>query len=179
MRSKRCLRYASSSYSIFKKELNRDEELLLDGALSLLGQFDGLPGLESLDSLRQTGKSGDGGRQIVSFVRNPLQRSNLFGQLFLAIANRQTVSLTYRKFESNGKDLIISLYPYLLKEYNRRWFLFAGRGADGKLLCFALDRIKKVEPLPAQKYKEYEGDINEEFDDIIGVTINPNRSLDR
>ena len=59
----------------------------------------------------------------------------------------------------------------MLKEYNRRWYLFGAAENDGKLLNFSLDRIDKCIPLTSHKYKEYEGDINERFDDIIGVTL--------
>lgn len=50
--NKQCLRYARPSFSIFKKDLSNDEEYLLKEALSLLGQFDGLPNLEALENLR-------------------------------------------------------------------------------------------------------------------------------
>ena len=62
-------------------------------------------------------------------------------------------------------------YEYLLKEYNRRWYLFAAAEDDEKMLCFGLDRIDKVVPLPSHKYVEYNGDLNERFEDIIGVTL--------
>ncbi len=42
---KTCHRYADPSFSIFKKEMTEDEKYLLSEALSLLGQFDGLPNL--------------------------------------------------------------------------------------------------------------------------------------
>ena len=50
--NKRCLRYAKPSFSIFKKDLSDDEEYLLKEALSLLGQFEGLPNLDALEGLR-------------------------------------------------------------------------------------------------------------------------------
>ena len=50
--TKRCLRYADPSFSIFKQELSDDEKYLLREALSLMGQFDGLPNLDHLESLR-------------------------------------------------------------------------------------------------------------------------------
>lgn len=50
--NKRCLRYTSPSFSIFKKDLSDDEEYLLKEALSLLGQFEGLPNLDALEGLR-------------------------------------------------------------------------------------------------------------------------------
>lgn len=65
----------------------------------------------------------------------------------------------------------INLNPYLLKEYNRRWYLFAEAETGSKLLNFSLDRIDKCIPLPSHKYRKYDGNINEWFDDIIGVTV--------
>ena len=50
--NKRCLRYTSPSFSIFKKDLSDDEVYLLKEALSLLGQFEGLPNLDALEGLR-------------------------------------------------------------------------------------------------------------------------------
>ena len=50
--AKQCLRYTNPSYSIFKKQMSEDEEYLLSEAISLLGQFDGLPNLDELESLR-------------------------------------------------------------------------------------------------------------------------------
>ena len=74
--SKRCLRYATPSYSIFKKALTSDEEYLLSEALSLLGQFDGLPDFEALDNLRK-GLNVTNDRQIISFTKNLLEDSSL------------------------------------------------------------------------------------------------------
>ena len=50
--SKQCLRYANPAYSIFKKQMSADEEYLLSEALTMLGQFDGLPNLGDLEALR-------------------------------------------------------------------------------------------------------------------------------
>lgn len=169
--AKRCLRYRDPSFSIFKKDLTDDEEYLLREALSLLGQFDGLPNLDALEGLRLGLGARRDERAIMSLTRNPLENSNLFGELFTAISQRQVVELHYHRFAAPDTDLSTCVHPYLLKEYNRRWFLFAASERDGKLLCFGLDRIDRVVPLPAHKYVDYEGDIREVFDDIIGVTL--------
>lgn len=168
--SKRCLRYANPAFSIFKKEMSDDEEYLLREALSMLGQFDGLPNLDRLEGLR-LGLGNNKEKQIISFTKNPLENSNLFGELFTAISQKQVIELHYHVFSKPDEDLQINLNPYLLKEYNRRWYLFAESEKGGKLLNFSLDRIDKCIPLPSHKYKEYEGNINEWFDDIIGVTV--------
>lgn len=170
-RNKKCLRYADSSYSIFSKPLTDDEEYLLKEAISLLGQFDGLPNLEGLEGLRLGLGVKYNERKIISFTKNPLGNSNIFGKLFTSISEGQAIKLHYHKFNAPNKELTAIIYPYLLKEYNRRWYVFGSIKGDLKLLNFALDRIDDVEPLPSLKYIKYEGDINEQFKDIVGVTL--------
>ncbi len=166
-----CLRYANPNFSIFNKTLTDDEEYLLKEALSLLGQFDGLPNLEGLEGLRLGLGVKHNERKIVSFTKNPLEGSNIFGKLFTAISERQVIELHYHKFNTPDKGQTVVIYPYLLKEYNRRWYLFGSVESDLKLLNYALDRIDDVVPLPSHKYIDYEGDLNERFEDIVGVTL--------
>lgn len=166
---KQCLRYANPSFSIFKKDLSDDEEYLLSEVLTMLGQFDGLPNLDALEGLRLGFKKNV--KKIISLTKNPLENSNLFGELFTSISQHQVIELHYHKFSDCNTIFSLNVHPYLLKEYNRRWYLFAAVETDDKLLCFSLDRIDKILPLPSHKYVEYEGDINEHFDDIIGVTL--------
>ena len=170
--SKKCLRYKDPSFSIFKKPLADDERYLLKEALSLLGQFDGLPNLDALEQLRLSlndGKQDD--RHIISFTKNPLEKSNLLGELFTAISQKQTVELHYHVFAKPDEELTTIVCPYLLKEYNRRWFLIAAAESDGKMLTFSLDRIDNVIPLPTHLYIEPKEELAERFEDIIGVTL--------
>lgn len=167
--SKRCLRYEKPSFSIFKKELSSDEEYLLSEALSLLGQFDGLPNLEALESLR-CGLSVSSDKNIISFTKNMLEDTSLIGRLFTAISQRQVIELTYHRFVDKSELRKVRLHPYMLKEYNHRWFLLAASESDGKLLSFALDRIDDFTALPSNSYMPFDGDLEEYFEDIIGVT---------
>ena len=168
--TKQCLRYKTPGFSIFKKALSDDEEYLLREALSLLGQFDGLPNLDALEGLRLGLGVRNIDRKIISFTKNPLENSNLIGELFTAISQRQVVELHYHKFDTPTDILSINVHPYLLKEYNRRWFLICAAESDEKILNFGLERIDTVNALPAHEYVEYRGDINEIFEDIVGVT---------
>lgn len=175
--TKKCLRYANPSFSIFKKELSEDEEYLLSEALSLLGQFDGLPNLDGLEGLR-LGLGVKPKRKIISLTKNPLENTTLFGQLFTAISQKVVVELTYHTFINTEETKKVVVHPYLLKEYNRRWFLFAAADIDDKLLCFSLDRIDSIKALPSNKYREYKGDLNSYFEDIIGVTLHLGQSTE-
>lgn len=167
---KQCLRYADPSFSIFKQKLSSEEQYLLRELFSLLGQFDGLPKLEGLERLRQSLRSSSTSQPIISLTKNPLENTTFFGELFTAITQRQTIELHYHQFKAPDNDRVYNLYPYLLRQYSGRWYLFAEKVENGRLKCFALDRMDKIVPLPSVKYKEFKGDINEIFEDMIGVT---------
>ena len=132
---KSCHRYVDSSFSIFKKELTDDEKYLLSEAISLLGQFDGLPNLDGLESLRKS-LNINNDRKIISFDKNPLGASNLLGEIFTAISQRFAIEVHYHRFDTPEEVRTIILHPYLLKEYNRRWYLIASADVDGKILNF-------------------------------------------
>lgn len=168
---KHCLRYAHPGYSIFKKEMSDDEQYLLREAFSLLGQFEGLPNLEDLENLRLSLGVRRQKRQIVSFTKNPLETSTLFGRIFTAISQRQVVELSYHVFGSPNNINKVVVHPYQLREYNRRWYLICAAESDLKLLNLGLERIDDVCPMPSHKYVEYDGDLEEHFEDVIGVTV--------
>ncbi|MBQ9465819.1 MAG: WYL domain-containing protein [Muribaculaceae bacterium] len=169
---KKCLRYKELGYSIFKKKLSDDEKYLLGEALSLLGQFDGLPNFEALEQLRQSLQMPDGLRHepIILFTKNPLENSNLLGELFTAISQKQVIELHYHTFAAPDTVKQIIFHPYLLKEYNRRWYVIGVADCDGKILSFSLDRIDTIMPQTALDYIEPSENLAERFEDIIGVT---------
>ena len=173
---KECLRYEDPSFSIFKKPLTEDEKYLLSEALSLLGQFDGLPNLDGLERLKGSLKLKDK-RQIVSFTKNPLEKSTLFGELFTAISQQQVLELHYHTFDALDVVKQTIIHPHLLKEYNRRWYLFGSSQDTGKLLIFRLDQIDKFVMQPTLKYIPYSGKLDERFEDIIGVSLYDDRPL--
>ena len=173
---KSCITYKDSSYSIFKQEMSREERNLLREVLNTIGQFDGLDNFEWLEKFRMgLGKSR---RQIISFSNNPyLVNSNLLGTLFDIISNKVVIRLSYHTF-TDATIKIIDFHPYLLKQYNDRWYLLGASADDGKILNFALDRIDEVEPLPERKYEECQEELSERFEDIIGVTLYEDRPIE-
>ena len=174
---KRCIAYSDRSFSIFKQEMSREERNLLREVLSTIGQFDGLDNFQWLDDFK-IGLGLEERRQIISFSSNPyLQNSNLLGMLFNNISNEVVIRLSYHTF-SDETIRSIQFHPYLLKQYNDRWFLLGAADDDGKILTFALDRLDKVEPLPEKKYVPCLEDLSERFEDIVGVTLYEDRPIE-
>ena len=172
---KRCIRYADPTFSIFKKKLTEDEKEVLESALTTLGSFDGLDNFKWLAELREQLKL-ETREPIISLSKNLVENSTLIASLFSAISNKQVVELTYRKFlDSTERKVLLS--PYLLKEYNRRWYVVGGAYDTNRILNFALDRIVEIEPKTGYVFKPCETDLEERFDEIIGVTFNEDAPL--
>ena len=172
---KHCLKYEDPGFSIFQKKISKEERNLLREFLSTLGQFEGLAHFEWLDKLKSSLEINQL-RQIICFSNNPYL-NNLLGTLFDLISNEVVVRLSYHTFP-NPDIRSIDFHPYLLKQYNERWYLLGAADSDNKILTFALDRIDDVKPLPEKKYIECPDELNDRFDDIVGVTLNEDRPIE-
>lgn len=174
--------YYEKGFSIFTKKLTDEEESLLAEVLNTIGQFEGLDNFEWLDGLK-TRLNIKEHRRIIKFDTNPfLINQNYIGALFTAIMNRVVLSLHYRKFNwLVPREMIV--HPYLLKQYNNRWFLIAGIKDDkiGNLLIgnFPLDRIDSFNQKHGIEYIEPDEDLESRFEDIVGVTLPRNKPIEK
>lgn len=72
-------------------------------------------------------------KPIVHFDSVPhLKGLRLLNPLYNYIAHKQTLRITYQSFSARQPQEFI-LYPYLLKEFRNRWFLFGCQAKDMKL----------------------------------------------
>ncbi|MBQ4405617.1 MAG: WYL domain-containing protein [Bacteroidales bacterium] len=173
---KYCLRYADPSFSIFTKKLSDDEKNLLQEVLSTIGQFEGLEDFEWIDDLKQR-LDVEERPKIISFSNNPfLKNSNLLGLIFNYISHKNVVRVCYSAFVKAKAG--IEFHPYLLKQYNDRWYLIGAADSDGKILTLALDRITNIEPVANKEFVEPDEDFAERFDDIVGVTLIDGKPLE-
>ena len=173
---KYCLRYADPSFSIFTKKLSDDEKNLLQEILSTIGQFEGLDDFEWIDDLKQR-LDVEERPQIISFSNNPfLKNSNLLGLIFNYISHKNVVRVCYSAFVKAKAG--IEFHPYLLKQYNDRWYLIGAADSDGKILTLALDRITNIEPVANKEFIEPDENFAERFDDIVGVTLIDDKPLE-
>lgn len=170
--------YADKSFSIYNIPLNDDEMAHLAQTISILSKFEGMPNFDWVDDLIERFKSTlnvpTTRETIVVFDENfDLRGRNWFTKLFYAIASQQTLEITYQPFNKEAKTS--QIHPYLLKQYNNRWFLF---GSDEKyfpsVTNFPLDRITRIDP-SSVPYRKNEIDFQEYFEDMVGVTKKPNQ----
>lgn len=165
---KRCIRYADPTFSIFKGKLSEEEKGILATALSTIGSVDGLDRFGWLDDLsKRLGLIEQ--RPIIQMSNNLMENRTLMAESFSAIQASSVVRVQYKLFTSSElRETIIS--PYLLKEYNNRWYLIGAAFDTGRILNFALDRIESINILPEYEYQQAPDDLSDRYEDIIGIT---------
>ena len=171
-------RYSDKDFTIGNKGINPSEAEQLRDTLSILSRFKGLPQFEWIEEiqirLEDTFKLKGNTVSSVSFEQNPyLKGLSHFTELFNAIQNQQTLEVEYQGFK---QDLIskIVIHPWYLKQYNNRWFLFGFNEQYQSLSNLAIDRIVSINHSKESYIENKETDFEEYFEDIVGVSVNPN-----
>ncbi len=88
--------------------------------------------------------------------------------MFSAIASQQALEIKYQPFGQNEKTSL--LHPYLLKQYNNRWFLLGCVDGFNTITIFALDRINDVAPANIPYKPNTNIDFQDFFDERVGVS---------
>lgn len=173
---KRCYyRYEDPNFSIYKNDLSEEELSKLRSTIDMLGKYRGpeFAWLEEvISSLEYRFGVKPNGDNIVSFEQNgQLKGLEHLSSIIDATANRKPLELTYRTF--GGAESKSIIYPYHVKQYNSRWFLFGlEESAYGRNITNRpLDRIVKFRALDKPFIPNEGIDFKSYFDDIIGVTI--------
>lgn len=84
-----------------------------------------------------------------------------------AITHKYPLKMCYKPF--NKDEFTVNIHPYHLRQYNRRWYVFAYSEDKKEIRNYPLDRITKLEHL-SKPYIETDVDFEKYFDDIVGVT---------
>lgn len=167
--------YEDKNYSISKIPLSKQDLGMLTEVVGLLKQLKGLNYFEEMSGMIAkledkviTQKTQ--GRSTIDFEKNELLKGLEFiDPLHKAILNETTVQITYQSFKARTASDII-FYPYLLKEYRNRWFVFGMTRRGKALQNLALDRIIEVHELPNITPDPPTAEIENYYEDVIGVT---------
>ncbi|MCR9226162.1 MAG: WYL domain-containing protein [Flavobacteriaceae bacterium] len=167
-------RYKNSGFSINNNPINELEAEKLKSAMMVLKRFKGMPQFkwvnELLPKMDQAFSLKGNSEGTMSFENNPyLKGLDFLDPLFNAILYQKALEITYKPFDK--EPYTVPFFPYHLKQFNSRWFLFGRNPAYDNLTNFPLDRIFKLNELDIP-YEGSQINFEEYFDDVIGVTIN-------
>jgi predicted DNA-binding transcriptional regulator YafY len=169
-------RYTHNDFSIFQNPLRQEELEGLQHALNILRQFRGfhhLNGLENIiTKLEHAMLSSTGDADPVIQFDHPVdaEGQQWLNHLYICIRKRQSIQLTCQPFHFDEPENVI-ISPYLLKEYNKRWFLIGLNHELEQISTFALDRIQDVRDSLQDflSYPYFQADTY--FNFTIGVSI--------
>jgi predicted DNA-binding transcriptional regulator YafY len=166
-------RYQDPDFSISQQPLSREDAHQLQETLLTLQRFKGLPQFDwiqelsvKLQKLLDTKISEI---PVISFDNNAkIKGLEWIDPIYKAIVNKQNLKITYVPFFEN--QVIHHVSPYLLKEFNNRWFVLSKSDQENFFINLALDRIEALE-FDNSPYEAFPKENPEDFfDPIIGVT---------
>ena len=165
-------RYRDTNYTINETLLSESEYDKLNEVVIMLEKFKGLPCFEWIDDLLFKLQSGlkRSSDAIIAFEQAPsLKGTQHIDRLFNSILYKQALEISYRTY--NNKVHEWTIHPYLIKQYNNRWFLFGkNTSKNGSISNLPLDRIESIAE-SGVSYEEDDGTLQQMLDSIIGVTI--------
>ncbi len=108
---------------------------------------------------------------FISFENHTLaDGADRLDDLTEAIRQKIALLIDYQPFYKD--ELRFLFYPYFLKEYRNRWFVFGRHHEQNRLWVLALDRIQRLRPLLNETYVENDlFDPESFFESIIGVSL--------
>ena len=169
-------KYDDPDYSITNTPLTDNDLKTMSEAVEVLRQFKGFSSFAGMtDIVSRLEDHVASTRQntipVIDFEKNEsLKGLEHLDTIYQAIVNKETLELKYRSFKARSASTVL-FYPYLLKEYRNRWFVFGMIKKDKSLRNLALDRIHSiVKPGKEHFIENTLFDPATFFDDLVGVT---------
>lgn len=170
--------YDDPNFSIKKFPVNYEEVESAKFALTLLNKSSTLPYLNRFKNFVERAVTFS---RIESQLKNDISKYILFEEpveiegvewiepLVNAIQLRYVVNIYHRTI---GKDKPVerSLHPYLLKEYDDRWYVYGFDERSNEERIFGLDRIHEIIPHKDKEFRYFKGDREDIFKHTIGVS---------
>lgn len=123
--------------------------------------------LESKDALRHISFDTGGGLKGINNLR----------PLLFAVRERRKVSFRHYNFQTD-KTTDYTVKPYLLREYQNRWYVVGLVGDTKKLRIFGIDRITDLEVKAETFVRDRTPDPASLFDYTIGLVFSQNTAQD-
>jgi predicted DNA-binding transcriptional regulator YafY len=171
--------YSDPNYSISEVSLAEDDLEAIRFAAAILDQFRSVPILQQYENAIEKiinrikispNPQDDQLDRYIQFEKSTVSRGNDFlGPLLDAIRHHKTIRIRYQKFtDEQVKEY--ELQPYLLKEYDNRWYLIGIEVNQNKYRTYGLERIQELELAERKFTPNEEFSPDRFFQHSIGIT---------
>lgn len=174
---KKYYKYDDEEYSITDIPLTETDINVLTETVSMLKQFkdfslfsDVWDILQRLEDKIYAEKSHT--RPVIYLEKNEgLKGLHFLDTLYQAIVKKVIVVITYKSFTSTVENKF-SFKPFILKEFNNRWFLIGRKVRARNVSNLALDRIIAIDFDFRTPYLDEDFDAEAFYKDVVGITVN-------
>lgn len=173
---KKYYRYEEANYSITDIPLTENDMNVLTETVEMLKQFKDFSLFSELGGIIQrledkvyTEKTHQSA--IIHLDKNEhLKGLEHLDTLYQAILKKMVLKIDYQSFKAR-KATTITFHPFILKEFNNRWFLVGKKKKSARVDTLALDRIENIDFDLDITYLEDGFDGDSHYKNTIGVTV--------
>lgn len=174
---KKFYRYADEDFSITDIPLTETDINVLTETVSMLKQFKDFSLFNDVSDIVQrledkiyAEKSHT--QPVIHLDKNEkLKGLPFLEQIYQAIIKKIVLVVIYKSFKSNEANQF-TFYPFLLKEFNNRWFMVGKRKESHPISNLALDRIEHLDFNFQMPFISSNFDADAFYKNVIGVTVN-------
>ena len=173
---KKYYKYDDATYSIMNIPITENDMSVLSETVEMLKQFKDFSLFSELGGIIQrledkvysekTKRSA-----IIHLDKNEnLKGLEHLDVLYQAILKKVCLKISYQSFKARKPSDVI-FHPFILKEFNNRWFLVGRKSKEAPVATLALDRIVKIDFELKIPYLEENFDGDEYYKNTVGVTV--------
>lgn len=174
---KKFYKYDEEDFSITDIPLTETDMNVLTETVSMLKQFkdfslfsDVSDILQRLEDKIYSEKSHT--NSVIYLDKNEnLKGLHYLDEIYQAIIKKIVLVITYKSFKSREEQKF-NFHPFILKEFNNRWFLVGKKKGTQPITNLALDRITSIDFDFNLPYIEEVFDAEDFYKDVVGVTVN-------
>ncbi len=173
-------RYADPHYSITDIPLNENDMNVLSETVEMLKQFKDFSLFSELGGIihrledKVYSEKTHHAPVIHLDTNDQLKGLEHLDVLYQAILKKTVLKLTYQSFKAKeASDM--GFHPFILKEYNNRWFLVGKKTGSRAIYTLALDRIVAIDFDFKTPFTDRKFDGDTYYNNVIGVTVSNTR----
>jgi predicted DNA-binding transcriptional regulator YafY len=173
---KKFYKYEDEEYSITDIPLNESDMNVLSETVEMLKQFKDFSLFSELGGIihrledkvysEKTKRTA-----IIHLDKNEkLKGLQHLDTLYQAILKKMVLKITYQSFKAKQAS-VITIHPFILKEFNNRWFLVGRTSPKKPIVNLALDRMESIDYDLDLEYREEDFDGDTYYKNTFGVTV--------
>ncbi len=174
--NKKYYTYADENYSITQLPIDKVDMDILQESMEMLRQFKDFSIFQEMQGVIQKledkiYRESVSESPIIHMDKNEkLKGLHYLDKLYQAILKKIVLVIGYQSFKARTKS-DITVHPYLLKEYNNRWFLVGRPDGKKEVITLALDRMSSLDINLSIDYDNHDFNADSYYHNTIGVTV--------